>query len=168
MKCIADRHLPSCCWTFFGLKDSLTRFSSSAFIHQTSPSRLLNNTIKYFATTTNSPTYSPFKSQKTQHSQCYHPWVNFSKTFILMECHWHRWSTSNSNFWVTFEFEFLGAITVNGIRQGRTQGGCTGCTCIPPSPPVHPPHSPAWKAGYEKRQGSEQKENNNQNIFEIY
>ncbi len=28
-----------------------------------------------------------------------------------------------------------------GQRQGRTQGGCTGCTCIPPPPPVHPPPS---------------------------
>jgi hypothetical protein len=27
-------------------------------------------------------------------------------------------------------------------RQGRTQGGCTGCTCIPPPPPVHPPPRP--------------------------
>jgi hypothetical protein len=26
-----------------------------------------------------------------------------------------------------------------GGRQGRTQGGCTGCTCIPPSPSEHPP-----------------------------
>ncbi len=25
------------------------------------------------------------------------------------------------------------------VRQGRTQGGCTGCTCIPPTHPVHSP-----------------------------
>ena len=30
-------------------------------------------------------------------------------------------------------------------RQGRTQGGCTGCTCIPPPPPVHPFPLPSLK-----------------------
>ena len=44
----------------------------------------------------------------------------------------------------TFFRVFLGGKAI-GYRQGRTQGGCTGCTCIPPPPLCIPPPLPSLK-----------------------